>query len=77
MGLPNKHFNIPINFKSYEKYEATISGKELTDKLKEFKARLSEEITDIRPLYSNYALETILRANYAILHKSEFTDCLK
>ena len=76
MTLPHNRFGIPKNFNSHESYIASIHGDLINARLTQFNEYLKTQIESVRPMYKNYAIEAVLRANYAILHKDKFKDVL-
>lgn len=76
MSLPSERFNIPLSFPCGERYEATVSGSSLVERLEALRDRLSAEIPSIRPMYLNYVVRYVLRYGYALSHEEDFRDVL-
>lgn len=76
MSLPPERFSIPASFPCSSRYNATLSGDVLFDRLADLRARLSANRTEStpRPLYMNYVIRYVLRACYALHHPAAFGD---
>ncbi len=76
MSLQPERFHIPLSFPCGQRFAFSVSGKCLISRLNALRARLSAITPSVRPMYLNYVIRAVLRADYALTHEREFRDVL-
>ncbi len=76
MMLPPERFNIPCSFPCGARFIFSIAGEDLIGRLEALRDRFSVENPSLRPVYLNWVIRAVLRADYALFHEREFRDVL-